>query len=70
MVDDFHRNGVHVLSPVMMWDQGTRAQGEPEWTALSRELASVGADGITQTRSTGCRAVSHGVGRGSSSTGA
>jgi gamma-glutamyl hercynylcysteine S-oxide synthase len=46
MVEDFHRSGVRVLFPVMMWDQGTRAQGEPEWTALSKELASVGADGI------------------------
>ena len=46
MVEDFHRSGVHVLFPVMMWDQGTRAQGEPDWTALTKELASVGADGI------------------------
>ena len=30
----------------MMWDQGTREEGEPEWAALSKELASVGADGI------------------------
>ena len=27
MVADFHRRGVHVLFPMMMWDQGTRDPG-------------------------------------------
>jgi len=45
MVADFHRHGVKVLFPVMVWDQGTRI--EPEmWQALKKELAAVDADGV------------------------
>ncbi|MGC2582418.1 MAG: formylglycine-generating enzyme family protein, partial [Acidobacteriaceae bacterium] len=29
MVEDFHRRGVRVLFPMMMWDQGTHAPGQP-----------------------------------------
>ncbi|MBZ5667190.1 MAG: formylglycine-generating enzyme family protein [Acidobacteriia bacterium] len=46
MVDDFHRRGVRVLFPVMLWDQGTHAEGVPDADAMARELAAVGADGI------------------------
>lgn len=46
MVSDFHSHGVRVLFPVMLWDQGTRPEGVPDWTAISRELTEVGADGI------------------------
>ncbi|MGA7295473.1 MAG: SUMF1/EgtB/PvdO family nonheme iron enzyme [Terriglobales bacterium] len=46
VVEDFHRHGVHVLFPVMMWDQGTHDEGDPNWTATSRYLAEIGADGI------------------------
>ena len=46
MVDDFHRRGVRVLFPVMLWDQGTHAEGVPDAEAMARELAAVGADGI------------------------
>ena len=46
MVEDFHRHGVRVLLPVMVWDQGTRAESVPDWIAISRNLASVDADGI------------------------
>jgi len=46
MVDGFHRAGVKVLFPVMVWDQGTRLEATPEWNALARELAAVGADGV------------------------
>ncbi|MEO8735964.1 MAG: SUMF1/EgtB/PvdO family nonheme iron enzyme [Edaphobacter sp.] len=45
-ITDFHRRGVRVLFPVMLWDQGTRNEGIPDAEALSRELADVGADGI------------------------
>jgi formylglycine-generating enzyme required for sulfatase activity len=42
----FHRHGVRVLFPTMLWDQGTRDEGLPDAEALSRELADIGADGI------------------------
>ena len=35
MVADFHRRGVRVLFPMMMWDQGTREPGMP-WPRGSR----------------------------------
>jgi iron(II)-dependent oxidoreductase len=46
MIDQFHQRGVRVLFPVMMWDQGTHDEGVPGQEAISKELASVGADGI------------------------
>jgi gamma-glutamyl hercynylcysteine S-oxide synthase len=45
-VSAFHRHGVRVLFPTMLWDQGTREEGQPDPDALSRELAEIGADGI------------------------
>jgi gamma-glutamyl hercynylcysteine S-oxide synthase len=46
VVDEFHRHGVRVLFPVMMWDQGTHDEGLTNWEASSRYLAQIGADGI------------------------
>ncbi len=46
MVADFHRRGVRVLFPMMLWDQGTRERKEPESQILSEDFAAVGADGI------------------------
>jgi len=46
MIADFHRRNVRVLFPIMLWDQGTRDLGEPEWDALAKELAEIGADGV------------------------
>ena len=46
MIDDFHRRGVRVLFPVMLWDQGTRDEGMPNWEATAKLLAEVGADGV------------------------
>ncbi len=46
MIADFHRRGVRVLFPVMVWDQGTRDEGVPNWTATARLLAEVSADGV------------------------
>lgn len=45
-VEQFHSHEVRVLFPVMMWDQGTRDEGSPNWVATSRYLAEIGADGI------------------------
>ena len=46
MIADFHRRGVRVLFPMMMWDQGTRAP-EMSWPdEIARLMAEIGADGI------------------------
>lgn len=46
MIADFHRRGVKVLFPMMMWDQGTRDPGKPWPQAFAELLAEIGADGI------------------------
>lgn len=46
MVDAFHRRGVKVLFPINLWDQGTRPEGVPDAVAISRLMASIGADGL------------------------
>jgi formylglycine-generating enzyme required for sulfatase activity len=46
MIADFHRRGVRVLFPMMMWDQGTRDPGMPWPEAIARLMAEIGADGI------------------------
>jgi formylglycine-generating enzyme required for sulfatase activity len=46
MIRDFHRRGVRVLFPVMLWDQGTRDIGIPNWEATAKAMAEIGADGI------------------------
>jgi gamma-glutamyl hercynylcysteine S-oxide synthase len=46
MVEQFHKRGVRVLFPVMIWDRGTHNEGVPDPEAMARELAEVGADGI------------------------
>jgi formylglycine-generating enzyme required for sulfatase activity len=46
MIHDFHRRGVRVLFPVMLWDQGTRDVGVPNWEATTEAMAEIGADGI------------------------
>jgi hypothetical protein len=46
MVEDFHRRGVHVLFPMMMWDQGTRDPGMPWPQAIAETMKKIGADGI------------------------
>ena len=46
MIADFHRRGVRVLFPMMMWDQGTRAP-EHSWPEeIAALMAEIGADGI------------------------
>ena len=46
LIDDFHRRGVQVLFPMMMWDQGTRDPGMPWPQAIAELMAQIGADGI------------------------
>ncbi len=46
MVSDFHRRGVRVLFPMMMWDQGTRDPGKPWPDAIAETMKEIGADGI------------------------
>jgi iron(II)-dependent oxidoreductase len=46
MVADFHKRGVRVLFPMMMWDQGTRDPGKPWPQAIAELMAEIGADGI------------------------
>jgi formylglycine-generating enzyme required for sulfatase activity len=46
MVADFHKRGVRVLFPMMMWDQGTRDPGKSWPQAIAELMAEIGADGI------------------------
>jgi formylglycine-generating enzyme required for sulfatase activity len=46
MVADFHRRGVRVLFPMMMWDQGTGNPGEQWPDAIAKLMKQVDADGI------------------------
>ena len=46
MVADFHRRGVRVLFPMMMWDQGTRDPGMAWPDAIAALMKEIGADGI------------------------
>ena len=51
MVADFHRRGVHVLFPMMMWDQGTRDPG----MSWPQAIAEIDEGDRTQTASTAIR---------------
>jgi iron(II)-dependent oxidoreductase len=46
MVDDFHRRGVRVLFPIMLWDQGTRDEGKTNWDATASLFADINVDGL------------------------
>ncbi|HEY3268479.1 MAG TPA: SUMF1/EgtB/PvdO family nonheme iron enzyme [Armatimonadota bacterium] len=46
MVAGFHRRGVRVLFPIIPWDAGTRAEDTPLATAMARDMAAIGADGL------------------------
>jgi gamma-glutamyl hercynylcysteine S-oxide synthase len=46
MIADFHRRGVRVLFPMMMWDQGTHDPRIPWPEAIATLMAEIGADGI------------------------
>ena len=46
MVADFHRRGVQVLFPMMMWDEGTHAPEQPWPDAIAALMKQIDADGI------------------------
>jgi len=46
MVADFHRRGVRVLFPMMMWDEGTRQPSQSWPDAIAALMKQVGADGV------------------------
>jgi formylglycine-generating enzyme required for sulfatase activity len=46
MVADFHRRGVRVLFPMMLWDQGTREPDVPWPQAIAEFMKQLNADGI------------------------
>ncbi|HKF50015.1 MAG TPA: SUMF1/EgtB/PvdO family nonheme iron enzyme [Terracidiphilus sp.] len=46
MVADFHKRGVRVLFPMMMWDQGTHAPNKPWPDAIAALMKAIDADGI------------------------
>jgi formylglycine-generating enzyme required for sulfatase activity len=46
MVADFHRRGVRVLFPMMMWDQGTHQPVAPWPQAIAALMKDIGADGV------------------------
>ena len=46
MVEGFHRRGVKVLFPMMMWDQGTRDPNQPWPDAIAALMKEIDADGV------------------------
>ncbi|MGB9420460.1 MAG: SUMF1/EgtB/PvdO family nonheme iron enzyme [Candidatus Acidiferrum sp.] len=46
MVADFHRRGVRVLFPMMMWDQGTRKPDKSWPDEIAELMKEINADGI------------------------
>lgn len=46
MIEAFHRAGVRVLFAYNPWDRGTRAEPAPDWEAMAKLMADVGADGV------------------------
>src|SRR5581483_7590297 len=45
-IDDFHRRGVKVFLPTMPWDNGTRADAQPDWVRMAELVKATGADGV------------------------
>jgi formylglycine-generating enzyme required for sulfatase activity len=46
VIADFHRRGVRVLLPMMMWDQGTHPPGQPWPQTIAAFMKELGADGV------------------------
>jgi len=53
LIEEFHQHHVKVFFPVMVWDQGTRDEGIPDWRAIDEEMKEVDADGINGDTMTG-----------------
>ncbi|MGZ3821392.1 MAG: formylglycine-generating enzyme family protein [Mucilaginibacter sp.] len=46
MIRDFHKRGVRVFFPIMIWDKGTRKIQDHMAKALVKEMKELGADGM------------------------
>ena len=46
LVEAFHRRGVHVLFPIMLWDHGTHSEGVADWDETAKIMDEIGADGV------------------------
>jgi len=46
MVKDFHKRGVRVFFPIMIWDHGTRRISSTIPKTITREMKELGADGL------------------------
>lgn len=46
MIADFHKHGVRVFFPIMIWDNGTRRLPFPIPVVLIQEMKEIGADGM------------------------
>jgi formylglycine-generating enzyme required for sulfatase activity len=46
MVEQFHKRGVRVFFPLLVWDTGTRNEGVALSAAMAQLLKDIGADGI------------------------
>jgi hypothetical protein len=46
MIQDFHRRGVRVFFPIMIWDHGTRQNELSMPVGLMKEMKEIGADGV------------------------
>jgi len=46
VIADFHKRGVRVLFPMMMWDQATRQAAKPWTEEIAELMKELGADGI------------------------
>jgi len=53
MIRDFHKRGVRVFFPIMIWDKGTRKINEHMAKALMAEMKDLGADGMNGDTMTG-----------------
>ena len=53
MISDFHKRGVKVFFPIMIWDNGTRKPAFPISKTIIDEMKDLGADGLNGDTMTG-----------------